>query len=224
MIKAILTDIEGTTTDIQFVHKVLFPYSRERLADYVRTNEHNPKLLPVLQDIRQQLVPSADLTIVIRQLIDWIDQDVKNGSLKTIQGYIWQEGFEKGDFTGHVYPDAYENLVKWHKQGIALFIYSSGSVQAQQLLFQYSDFGDLRYLFAGYFDTAVGGKKEADSYANILKQINVVADEVLFLSDVKAELDAAKANNIKTYLLDREHLELDIKNHPVAGNFNVIQL
>lgn len=224
MIKAIITDVEGTTTDINFVHKVLFPYSRERIANYVRANEYNPLLVPVLQDIRQKLVPGADLTIIIRQLIDWIDQDVKNGALKTIQGFIWQEGFEKGDFTGHVYPDAYENLVKWHKQGIALYIYSSGSVQAQQLLFQYSDFGDLRYLFQGYFDTAVGGKKEAASYANILKQIGFAPDEILFLSDVKAELDAAKANNMKTYLLDREHVELEIKNHPVAGNFNVIQL
>jgi len=224
MIKAIITDIEGTTTDINFVHKVLFPYSRERIAEYVRTHEQDPKLVPVLSEIRQQLIPSADLTLIVRQLIDWIDQDVKNGSLKTIQGLIWQEGFEKGAFTGHVYPDAYENLIKWHKQGIALYIYSSGSVQAQQLLFQYSDFGDLRYLFKDYFDTAVGGKKEPASYANILKQIGFAPDEILFLSDVKAELDAAKANNLKTYLLDREHVELEIKNHPVAGNFNVIQL
>ncbi len=224
MIKAIITDIEGTTTDIHFVHKVLFPYSRERIAEYIRANQDNPQLVPILQEIRQQLIPGADLTLVIRQLIDWIDQDVKNGSLKAIQGLIWQEGFENGAFKGHVYPDAYENLIKWHKQGIDLYIYSSGSVQAQQLLFQYSDFGDLRYLFKGYFDTAVGGKKEAVSYANILNQIGYAPDEVLFLSDVKAELDAAKANKIHTYLLDREHMELEIKNHPVAGNFNVIQL
>lgn len=224
MIKAIITDIEGTTTDIHFVHKVLFPYSREKMAEYVRANQDNPLIVPILQEIRQQLIPGADLTIVIRQLIDWIDQDVKNGALKAIQGFIWKEGFEKGVFTGHVYPDAYENLVKWHKQGISLYIYSSGSVQAQQLLFQYSDFGDLRYLFKGYFDTAVGGKKEAASYANILKQIDCEAEDVLFLSDVKAELDAAKANKINTYLLDRDHVELEIKNHPVAGNFNVVQL
>lgn len=224
MIKAIITDIEGTTTDIDFVHKVLFPYSRERIADYVRTHQADPQVAPILQEVRKNLPPYADLTMLIKQLIDWIDQDVKNGSLKTLQGLIWKEGFEKGAFTGHVYQDAYDNLMKWHQQGIALYIYSSGSVQAQQLLFQYSDFGDLRYLFKGYFDTAVGAKKEASSYANILKEIRFDPSEVLFLSDVKAELDAAKANKISTYLLDRAHVELEIRNHPVVGNFNVIQL
>lgn len=224
MIKAIITDIEGTTTDIDFVHKVLFPYSRERIADFVRTHQEDPKIAPILKEVRQSLPPYADLTMLIKQLIDWIDQDVKNGSLKSLQGLIWKEGFEKGAFTGHVYQDAYENLLKWHQQGIALYIYSSGSVQAQQLLFQYSDFGDMRYLFKGYFDTAVGAKKEVASYANILKEIGFEPSEVLFLSDVKAELDAAKANKINTYLLDRAHVELEIRNHPVVGNFNVIQL
>ncbi|MGE3320279.1 MAG: acireductone synthase [Candidatus Berkiella sp.] len=224
MIKAIITDIEGTTTDINFVHKVLFPYSRERMADFVRTHKSDPQIAPLLEDIRKQLPSYADLTMVIKQLIDWIDQDVKNGALKSIQGFIWKAGFEKGDFTGHVYQDAYENLLKWHQQGIALYVYSSGSVQAQQLLFGFSDFGDLRYLFKGYFDTAIGGKKEAASYAHIIKEIGFEPNEILFLSDVKAELDAAKANNIRTYLLDRAHTELDIKNHPVIGNFNVIQL
>lgn len=224
MIKAIITDIEGTTTDIHFVHNVLFPYSRERMVDFVNKNQSNPNIAPALEAVRKLLIPGADLTMITKQLIDWIDLDVKNGSLKTIQGYIWKEGFEHGAFTGHIYPDAYENLIKWHDAGISLYIYSSGSVQAQQLLFGYSDFGDLRYLFKDYFDTAVGGKKEAASYANILSKIGYAADEVMFLSDVVAELDAASANHIHTTLLNRNDDINTEHHHPECSNFNQIQL
>ncbi|HRE30744.1 MAG TPA: acireductone synthase, partial [Candidatus Berkiella sp.] len=196
MIKAIVTDIEGTTTDVHFVHKVLFPYSRERMAEYVTANEHNPLIVPSLNEIREQLDQNATLSDVIAQLLSWIDQDVKMGPLKAIQGHIWQTGFEQGHFTGHVYPDAYENLIKWHQKGIALYIYSSGSVKAQQLLFQYSDFGDLSYLFKGNFDTEIGGKKEVSSYKNILDTIGLAGNQVLFLSDLVAELDAARTNQI----------------------------
>ncbi len=224
MIKAIITDIEGTTTDIHFVHNVLFPYSRERMLDFININQNNPNITPALDEIRKHLIPGADLTMINKQLIDWIDLDVKNSALKTIQGYIWKEGFEQGDFTGHIYPDAYENLIKWHEANIALYIYSSGSVQAQQLLFGYSDFGDLRYLFKDYFDTAVGGKKEAASYANILSKIGYAADEVMFLSDVVAELDAASANQIHTTLLNRDNADIDAHSHPECNSFDVIQL
>lgn len=224
MIKAIITDIEGTTTDIHFVHDVLFPYSRERMVEFVKNNDNNPDIAPALQEVRHQLIPGADLTMITKQLIDWIDLDVKNSSLKTIQGYIWKEGFEQGAFKGHVYPDAYENLIKWHEAGIALYIYSSGSVQAQQLLFGYSDFGDLRYLFKDYFDTTVGGKKEAASYANILKKIGYAADEVMFLSDVVAELDAASKNLIHTTLLNRDDADIEPHEHPECNSFDVIQL
>ncbi|MCS5711319.1 acireductone synthase [Candidatus Berkiella aquae] len=224
MIKAIVTDIEGTTTDIHFVHKVLFPYSRERMAEYVTANEYNPMIVPSLNEVRQQLTPTATLEDVIQQLLSWIDHDVKMGSLKAIQGHIWQTGFEQGHFTGHVYPDAYENLVKWHQAGIALYIYSSGSVKAQQLLFGHSDFGDLRYLFKGHFDTEIGGKKEATSYQNILETIGLTGNEVLFLSDVVAELDAAKANHINTYLLNRDHQIIEQNTHPECDSFSKIQV
>lgn len=219
MIKAIITDIEGTTTDIHFVHKVLFPYSRERMADFVKSNANEPNVAAVLQEITAGIGSQATQAQVIDQLIQWIDNDVKMGSLKTLQGYIWQKGFEEGAFTGHIYPDAYENLVKWHQAGIKLYIYSSGSIQAQQLLFGYSDFGDLRYLFSDYFDTSIGGKKETSSYANILKSIRLNANEVMFLSDVVAELDAARNNNIKTQLLNRDGVTLNANGHPVCESF-----
>lgn len=224
MIKAIITDIEGTTTDIHFVHKVLFPYSRSRMADFVKTNAESPAVAPVLQEIAAGIGPTATQAEMITQLIAWIDQDVKAGSLKTLQGYIWQKGFEEGAFTGHVYPDAYENLVKWHQAGIKLYIYSSGSVQAQKLLFQYSDFGNLLYLFTDHFDTAVGAKKEAASYANILKSIQFDADNVLFLSDVVAELDAARENGIQTQLLNRDGAMLNANGHPACASFADIKV
>ncbi len=224
MIKAIITDIEGTTTDIHFVHKVLFPYSRERMADFVKSNANEPKVALILQEIATGIGPQATQAQVIEQLIHWIDNDVKMGTLKTLQGYIWQKGFEEGAFTGHIYPDAYEHLVKWHQAGIKLYIYSSGSIQAQQLLFGYSDFGDLRYLFSDYFDTAIGGKKEATSYANILKSIQFSPNEVMFLSDVVAELDAARENGIKTQLLNRDGVTLNTNGHPVYASFAEIEM
>jgi enolase-phosphatase E1 len=167
---------------------------------------------------------SATLDAQIEQLIAWIDQDAKIGSLKTIQGFIWQQGFEQGDFTGHVYADAFDKLKQWHQKGIALYVYSSGSVQAQQLLFQYSDFGDLRYLFQGYFDTQVGGKRESESYQRILQQIKLNGPEALFLSDVVAELDAAKVNHIQTVLLNRENQAMEMHGHRSVNSFEALDV
>lgn len=223
MVKAIITDIEGTTTDIHFVHKVLFPYSRKRMADFLNTHQSLHEIATTLQAMREYLKkPTATLPELIDQLIAWIDADMKIGYLKTLQGYIWQQGFEQGDFKGHIYPDAYHQLTHWYDQGLDLYVYSSGSVQAQQLLFQYSDFGDLRYLFKGYFDTQVGAKKEAQSYANILQNLQLPGKQVLFLSDVIAELDAAHENQIKTFLLDRERTAIHAGNYRVVTSFHDI--
>ncbi len=225
MIKTIITDIEGTTTDIHFVHKILFPYSRKNIRSYLLANQNKPEVITELNEIRQ-LIGDAnpDLAKIGDQLIEWIDNDVKIAPLKNLQGYIWQQGFEQGEFKGHVYTDAYENLLKWHQQKIKLYIYSSGSVKAQHLLFQYSSFGDMRYLFDGYFDTAVGGKKEAKSYANILEQTQSKPEETLFLSDVVAELDAASENKIKTILLNRDNQTFENNKHHICDSFNEIKL
>lgn len=225
MVKAIITDIEGTTTDIHFVHKVLFPYSRTKMADFLRLHQSLSDVSAVLQGIREHLnKPNASLQDLTDQLIAWIDADMKIGYLKTLQGYIWQQGFEQGDFKGHIYPDAYRKLVTWYDQGIDLYVYSSGSVQAQQLLFQYSDFGDLRYLFKGYFDTQVGAKKEPASYAEILKRLQLTGKQVLFLSDVVAELNAARENRMQTYLLNRENDVTDTHNHTSIESFTQINI
>lgn len=223
MVKAIITDIEGTTTDIHFVHKVLFPYSRAKMADFLQLHQNVTEVNTTLQALREHLnLPKANLQQLSEQLIAWIDADMKIGYLKTLQGYIWQQGFEQGDFKGHVYPDAYRKLVTWYDQGVDLYVYSSGSVQAQQLLFQYSDFGDLRYLFKGYFDTQVGTKKEAESYAEILRRLKLPGNQVLFLSDVVVELNAARENQMQTYLLNRQNAVNDSGGHRSVQSFEQI--
>lgn len=225
MITSIITDIEGTTTDINFVHRVLFPYSRKEIAHYLSVNQNNPEILSIFNQVRQLMDnPQAGLADITNQLIQWIDDDVKIDPLKKIQGNIWQYGFEQGEYQGHLYPDAFENLLKWHQQKINLYVYSSGSVKAQQLLFQYSLFGDIRFLFAGNFDLKIGGKKEAQSYAKILQEINLDAAATLFLSDVVSELDAARENGIKTILLNRNNETMVNNGHQECQSFNEINL
>lgn len=160
MIKAILTDIEGTTSSLSFVKDVLFPYSRERMADFVRRHGQEPAVRLLLDEVaRLAGVNHTDDNRITEQLVRWIDEDQKITPLKALQGMIWEEGYRRGDFKGHVYEDAVRNLRRWQERGIRLYVYSSGSVQAQKLLFGHTGYGDLTPLFSGYFDTAVGGKE-----------------------------------------------------------------
>ncbi len=192
-IKAILTDIEGTTTDINFVHKVLFPYAYDHLPGFLRSHSDDAAVQSVLSDARIELgQPEADLETLISAFLDWIEQDKKVTVLKSLQGLIWVTGYEQRDFTGHLYNDAYEYLQRWQQQGLKLYVFSSGSVKAQKLLFGYSDFGDLTPLFSGYYDTNIGHKREASAYQKIAADVGLPAAEILFLSDIKEELDAAR--------------------------------
>lgn len=221
-IKAILTDIEGTTTDIRFVHDVLFPYARQQLPEFVAQRWDKPAVQEIMQQARVELdAPDADQQTLITAFINWIDQDKKVTALKTLQGLIWVEGYKNGDFTGHVYPDAYESLKQWHAQGIELSIFSSGSVKAQQLLFGYSDFGDLTPLFSHYFDTTTGHKREKDAYVAIAAALQQAPENILFLSDIVEELDAAQSAGMKTCLLAREQL-LENAQHTVVRSFDPI--
>lgn len=204
MIQAILTDIEGTTSSLSFVKDVLFPYARERMADFVRQHAHEPAVQAQLQALREQAGADMDENQVIAQLLRWIDEDQKITPLKALQGMIWETGYRQGHFTGHVYADAARRLKQWHAQGIPLYVYSSGSVPAQQLLFAHTDFGDLTPLFSGYFDTTVGGKREPASYQAIADAIAIEAGCILFLSDIEAELDAARAAGMQTCWLVRD--------------------
>ena len=223
--KAILLDIEGTTTSIQFVHRVLFPYAREALPRFVRQHCEEAAIKDLLQQARQEAgLQDSSTEQVIDQFLRWIDEDKKIGALKALQGRIWKSGYENGDFTGHVYEDTPIYLRAWKEAGIGLYVYSSGSVQAQKLLFGFSDAGDLCPLLSGYFDTTSGHKREEGSYRTIAKAIAVPAQEILFLSDVVEELAAASAAGMQTTQLVRDETTKAGDTHPVARDFSDVNL
>ena len=223
MIKAILTDIEGTTTSLSFVKDVLFPHARQQMDDFIRCHGDNPELSRQLAEVRHMTGLPDDTNALIQQLTDWIDADCKITPLKAIQGMIWEAGYRRGDFFGHVYPDAAACLKRWKQQGFTLGIFSSGSVQAQKLLFAHTEWGDLTPLFAGYYDTRTGAKQEADSYRQIAGLMGFVADEMLFLSDVVGELDAARDAGMHTCQLLRE-TGMVPGSHRQAKNFDDVNL
>jgi len=204
MVRAILTDIEGTTSSISFVKDVLFPYAAHYLPAYVRAHADEPVVADQLQAVRVAVKePEADIDRVIAVLLNWIAEDRKATPLKTLQGMVWKDGYQSGAYKAHVYPDAAAKLREWHAQGLPMYIYSSGSIAAQKLFFKYSEAGDLTPLFSGYFDTTTGPKQEQASYSAIVQAIGLPAQEILFLSDVAAELDAAKAAGLQTCWLVR---------------------
>ncbi|WP_110876074.1 acireductone synthase [Franconibacter helveticus] len=223
MIRAIVTDIEGTTSDIRFVHNVLFPYARERLADFVRAGAEDEPVSAILNDLRAEITqPQATPEALIAVLLGFMAEDRKSTALKALQGYIWQGGYLNGDFTGHLYPDVLPALRRWKAQGIDLYVYSSGSVAAQKLLFGYSDEGDITGLFSGYFDTHVGAKRETQSYRNIAQQAGVPPGQLLFLSDIRQELDAAREAGWQTVQLIRDEAD-PVSRHRQVSRFDEIQ-
>ena len=224
MIKAIVTDIEGTTSSLAFVKEVLFPYARANLAEYVRRNIAQEQVKKILAATGQEINAELDTEQIITQLIQWIDEDKKVTPLKSLQGLIWEAGYQRADFKGHIYPDAVENIKKWKAKGLDLYVYSSGSVQAQKLLFAHTDYGDLTPLFSGYFDTLIGGKKEPQSYSNIAKNIDIPPEQLLFLSDIKDELDAAKTAGYQTIWLVREGALRAKAGHLQVSSFDHITL
>lgn len=202
-IRAILTDIEGTTSSISFVKDVLFPYARRALPAFVAARSREPGVRRWLDVVATENGGMCDDRMIVEVLQGWIDEDRKHTALKALQGMIWADGYRSADFTAHIYPDAAPALVAWKDAGIPLYVYSSGSVPAQRLFFGHSDAGDLTPLFSGWFDTEIGGKREAASYRHIAESIGVAPSEVLFLSDIVEELDAAREAGLATVLLDR---------------------
>jgi enolase-phosphatase E1 len=223
-IRAIVTDIEGTTSSIRFVHDVLFPYSRRALSGFVEAHRDDPVVRPWLRQVADEIDADTDSPEIVDTLLHWIDIDRKHPTLKALQGMIWASGYENAEFRGHVYPDVAAKLREWKRTDIDLYVYSSGSVAAQKLLFGHSESGDLTPLFSGYFDTEVGGKRETASYERILERIGRRGDEVLFLSDVIAELDAARAAGMQTCLLERDEPNPDRNGHAAANDFKAVAL
>ena len=170
-----------------------------------------PNLIKSIQDI-------------VGVLLSWIDEDRKVTPLKGLQGLIWEHGYQSGELKGHIYEDAVTGLKRWHEQGLRLFVYSSGSVYAQKLLFGHTEAGDLTPLFSGYFDTKVGPKRAPSSYVAICEAIGCKPNDVLFLSDVGAELDAAKEAGMETLQLVREESITRADNHPQVVSFDEITI
>jgi len=199
--RAILLDIEGTTSPISFVYDVLFPYSSDRLRDFVLAHYEDAEIRRIVEGLYQEyqhekdpapafVAPEDEEGAV--SYLEWLmDRDRKSTGLKAIQGLIWKEGFESGELKGEFFPDVEPALRRWQAAGIKVFIFSSGSVLAQQLLFRYSAAGDLSPLVNGHFDTETGPKREAGSYLAIAEAIGFEPANIMFVSDVLEELTAA---------------------------------
>ncbi|MDP4804944.1 MAG: acireductone synthase [Candidatus Nanopelagicales bacterium] len=194
-VSAIVMDIEGTTSSARHVYEVLFPYARAAMATWVEQHGDEPVTRKAIAEVAEQLgVESTDTAAIVAQLVQWIDDDVKAAPLKTLQGLIWQEGYSRGELTSHMFDDVPPTLRTWHIAGIPLVIYSSGSVAAQKALFAHAPDGDLDSLIGANFDiTTAGPKRERDSYTRIAQALNAKPEQLLFLSDIQAELDAARA-------------------------------
>jgi enolase-phosphatase E1 len=230
--RGILLDIEGTTSSIAFVYEVLFPFAREYLEDYLRRHWDE---LPVVR-AREQLECDAGITFpadlesglapLVREVNRLMDGDVKATGLKELQGLIWQQGYLGGLLTSHVYPDVEPALRQWVKQGLDVRVYSSGSVGAQRLFFSHTEAGNLLPLLRGHYDTTTGAKRDAESYRKIVADIGLSADQVLFLSDVVPELDAATAAGLLTMLVVRPGNPPvpDQQPHPVITDFGQIKI
>ncbi|MCB1736518.1 MAG: acireductone synthase [Gammaproteobacteria bacterium] len=222
-VRAIVTDIEGTTTSISFVYDILFPYARAHLADFVRDNAMRPEVAEELDAVRAEVGDSSlDTDAAIAVLLAWAHEDRKITPLKSLQGMIWRDGYANGGFTGHVYPDAVDGLRRWKAAGCRLYVYSSGSVAAQKLLFRHSDAGDLSGLFTGYYDTRTGGKRERASYQAIAASIGLPPADILFLSDISEELDAAQLAGMQTAWLVRDGVIDAAAAHPQHADFSDI--
>lgn len=196
-LRAILLDIEGTTTPIAFVHDVLFSYARDHVREFLAAN-------PSAEDIahlREEQANDAGAPESISEYVEWlISIDRKSTALKSLQGKIWRQGYEDGSLKSQVFADVAPAFERWRHRGLRVSIFSSGSVLAQQLLFAHTEVGDLTMFIDSYFDTNVGKKGEAESYRKIAEAMGLPAQEILFISDVVAELEAADEAGMKTVL------------------------
>jgi enolase-phosphatase E1 len=201
--KTVLTDIEGTTSSISFVKDVLFPYARRALPAFVAARGDDPEVRRWLDVVAAEIGGQPNDETLVDTLQRWVDADRKHTALKALEGMLWKDGYARADFRAHVYPDAAAALRNWEAAGHPLAVYSSGSVPAQKLFFGHSEAGDLTPLVSAWFDTEVGGKREAESYRRIVAQLQRPAEDVIFLSDVVEELDAAREAGLHTVLVDR---------------------
>lgn len=237
--RAILLDIEGTTTPVTFVYEVLFPYARSHVREFLQQNYDSEDLQSDLRalkaehrsDIEQRHEPpvwfedSAEIELgSATQYVYWLmDQDRKSTALKAIQGKIWKDGYLSGQLRGQVFPDVVPAFRRWKEQQRSIHIFSSGSILAQRLLFAHTNEGDLTGYLREYFDTTTGPKTNAGSYASISEKIDVPAAEILFVSDINGELDAALESGMQTSLCVRQESgTTENCKHQIVRTFEVI--
>jgi enolase-phosphatase E1 len=207
--RVVLLDIEGTTTPISFVFDVLFPYARAHLREHLSRHKDDPILVRVIDQLKTEHasdrsaghpVPPWDA----EPYVEWLmDRDRKSTPLKELQGWIWEEGYRRGELKSVVFDDVLPALERWTGQGRQVAIFSSGSIRAQRLLFEHAPAGDLGKHLSGYFDTTTGPKTEPASYGRIADRLNVPPSAVIFVSDVTKELDAAREAGMQTRLAVR---------------------
>lgn len=203
-IRAIVVDTAGTTTDLSFIKDTLFAYSVKALPDFLKENESNVLVDNCICDVKDiALEPDADMDRVIEILQQWVAEDRKATPLKTLQGLIWKQGYARGEFTGHIFPDFIEAIERIKQNNMRIYSFSSGSAEAQKLLFSHSDAGDLTPHFDGHFDTRTGNKLFKQAYCNIINTISLAPKQVLFISDVVEELKAAEEAGMRTLQMVR---------------------
>lgn len=232
--KAILLDIEGTTTPIDFVHKTLFPFAKNKIGEYLEINFENLSReiseleVEYKKDFTNQIYgrkfDKNSAESVAEYLKFLIEVDRKSTPLKALQGKIWQEGYEAGELKSEMFEDIPRAFERWYQKGKTIAIYSSGSVLAQKLIFQYSNFGDLTHYISAYFDTTTGYKRKKTSYAKIAEKLQNRKTEILFISDVLEELNAAHHAGLHTILSVRDGNAPIAENHSyqVVRNFDAI--
>lgn len=220
-IKAIVTDIDGTTTSLSFVQETLLPFAQNRLAEYVFDYEY--EVSELLDEVRDQ-ERNPDLTAqeVVEVLLRYIHDGDSIPALSAIQSKIWQQAYEDGMIVGHIYDDAIAGIKRWKDRGLSLYAYSACSVQAQEMLFAHTHIGDITDMFSGYFDLSVGVKDEAKSYTKIAQLIELSPSDVLFLTDSVEDADAASKAGMNTIILDRERALFDAHGHNVVHDFETI--
>jgi enolase-phosphatase E1 len=229
MITSVVLDIEGTTSSTGFVHQTLYPYSRERFATWVAANLHRPDVAAQIEHVRTLAgEPRADLERVVWWLHHWLDGDQKITPLKAFQGWIWAEGFAAGHLVSHFFDDAIPAIRQWHAAGKRLYVFSSGSVAAQLAWFGNTPDGDLLPLFSGHFDTENAGPKRVPaSYRTIAGAVGRPPGELVFFSDLVAELDAAREAGWHTVGVRRagdQHYEAGVGDHLAVESFDEVDL
>ena len=228
-VRGILLDIEGTTTPIAFVHDVLFSYARDHVKEFLLANADNEDVradIALLRDehagdVNQDHNPPP----LVADYVEWlIARDRKSTGLKSLQGKIWRQGYQDGSLKSQVFADVAPAFERWHQRGLSISIFSSGSVLAQKLLFAHTEAGDLTRFIDDYFDTNVGKKGEVESYRRIAETMKLPTGEILFVSDVIDELNAAHDAGMKSVLSMREGNapQDNVKQYPEVQSFDQI--